>query len=93
MTHFLKTHPQFFAAVDDGSKPFEARKDDRQPPFAVGDELCLQEFVPGDGGGFTGREIDRKVSYVLRGTEHVAPGYCVLGLEALAIHRSKNSAV
>ena len=82
--HFLKTWPQFFAALLDGTKTFEARKDDRG--FKVGDLLVLQEFDPTpETGGFTGREVDRTISYILRGTEHVAEGYCILGFKNKAI--------
>lgn len=42
--HVLKTWPPYFAAVANGSKPFEVRKADRN--FAVGDTLELAEFVP-----------------------------------------------
>lgn len=83
VTHFLKTWPQFFASILDESKPFEARKDDRNPPFQVGDELCLQEFDPSTGT-FSGREVGRIITYILRGTEHVAKGYAILGLSTPA---------
>lgn len=68
-THTLKTWPEYFQAVLDGSKPFEVRKNDRE--FAVGDRLVLQEFIPPailDGrspGTYTGRSVLKQVSYVL----------------------------
>lgn len=81
-THQLKTWPEYFEAVSRGEKPFEVRKFDR--PFAVGDVLELQEFVPGVDGGFTGREFDARVTYLLSGGQFgVEPGYCVLGLAPL----------
>lgn len=42
MIHALKTEPQFFEAVIDGSKTFEVRKNDRD--FRVGDYLALNEL-------------------------------------------------
>lgn len=43
--HRLKCWPESFAAVLDGTKSFEWRRDDRG--FDVGDELLLAEFDPG----------------------------------------------
>lgn len=76
-THKLKCVPPFFAAVLDGSKPFEARKHDR--PYAEGDTLVLREW----NGSYTGRECERMIGYVLVGGEFgIERGYCVLGLRA-----------
>lgn len=103
-THDLKVHPEYFAALADGTKPFEARKDDRDPPYAVGDVLRLREWDQeeyttayelrisggatvaeaqafGASNAYTGRVIERRVSYVLRGGPWLAEGYVVLGLE------------
>lgn len=43
-THELKTWPEPFAAMVDGRKAFEIRRDDRN--FAVGDALLLREYEP-----------------------------------------------
>lgn len=44
-THNLKTWPEFYARIEDGSKPFEVREmTDRK--FEVGDLLRLHEFEP-----------------------------------------------
>ena len=40
-THELKTWPEYFEAVKDGTKNFELRKDDRG--FKAGDHLVLAE--------------------------------------------------
>jgi len=75
--HELKVWPQFFPSLHDGSKPFEARKDDRG--FKVGDSLRLREWNP-KTEKYTGNEIFPSITYVLRGTEHITKGYCILGL-------------
>lgn len=101
-THDLKVHPPYFAALADGTKTFEARKDDRDPLYAVGDVLRLREWDPAVYGSlfsqldtgvaadaahekatdaaYTGRVIERRVSYVLRGGPWLTEGYVVLGL-------------
>ncbi|HQR18034.1 MAG TPA: ASCH/PUA domain-containing protein [Gemmatimonadales bacterium] len=84
MTHDLKTWPVYFAAILDGSKTFEARKDDRN--YAVGDTLRLREWDPpalahGWTGEYTGREVIKRVTYILRGPAFgVEAGWCVLAL-------------
>lgn len=80
-THHLKTWPEYFQAVRAGAKTFEARKDDRD--FRVGDTLVLHEYVP-RLYEYTGEVETRVVSYVLRGTEHVVPGGCILGFSNVA---------
>jgi hypothetical protein len=83
MIHDLKTWPVYFAAIDDGSKPFEVRMNDRN--FQVGDTLRLREYSLGSKV-YTGREISRIVTYVLPAERFpgIAPGYCVLGLKSEA---------
>ena len=44
MIHFLKQWPQYFEQVRLKRKTFEIRKDDRG--FMLGDQLCLEEWVP-----------------------------------------------
>ena len=84
--HELRTWPEHFAAVLDGSKPYEVRVDDRG--FAVGDLVRLAEYEPpraGDLGHFTGREVTRRVTHVLAaGTFGLRPGYVALGLARVA---------
>lgn len=82
-THELKTWPSFFAALLDGSKTFEVRRNDRD--FAVGDVLVLREWDPTpslyEPRGTTGKSTTRVVTYVLRGGEFgIEAGFCVLGL-------------
>lgn len=66
--HDLKTWPVYFTALAEGRKTYELRRDDRG--FEVGDVLRLREWDPrldDDGlGGYTGREVRRVVTHVLR---------------------------
>jgi hypothetical protein len=78
--HSLKTWPEYFEALTDGTKTFEVRKDDRT--FVIGDELWLREFYP-DIKLYSGREVVRRVAYILRGPAFgVRSGYCVMALAA-----------
>lgn len=42
--HVLKTWPDYYKALADGTKRFELRNDDRD--YCVGDYLCLREWDP-----------------------------------------------
>jgi hypothetical protein len=68
--HDLKTWPEFFQAIIENRKPFEYRLNDRD--YKVDDVLHLQEWVPAEDGElgvregrYTGREVWKRVSYVL----------------------------
>jgi hypothetical protein len=74
--HTLKTWPDHFTALTDGSKTFEVRYDDRG--FAVGDLLRLAEWDP-DTSRFTDRMLLRRVTHLHRGYG-LADGDVVLGL-------------
>jgi hypothetical protein len=77
-THELPIWPDSFAAVANGSKPFDVRLND--PNFQVGDALLLRELNP-TTHEYTGQTLLRWVSHVLPGnTFGVEPGWCVLGL-------------
>lgn len=85
--HRLKTLPPYFEALLDGRKTFDVRRDDRA--FSVGDLLCLEEYEPPAGKGsiggrtgrLTGRGLEFRVSYVMRGGRFgIDPLFCVLGL-------------
>lgn len=80
MIHDLKTWPEPFNLVLGGIKTFELRVDDRG--FAVGDLLRLCEYEP-FSRAYTGRELTRRVSCILRRAGPVAlpDGLVVLGLE------------
>jgi hypothetical protein len=81
-THELKILPQYFNAVQDGSKNFEIRKNDRG--FKVGDRLLLKEWD--SMIEYTGKEITKEISYIFDSKESntlygLEEGYCILGLK------------
>ena len=80
MVHELKILPKYFTDVAAGRKKFELRFNDRN--FKVGDILLLKEY---ENGTYTGREVKRKVKYVLYGdgTLGLSKYYCILGLKSL----------
>ena len=63
-THDLKSWPEFFAPVLDGTKKFELRINDRN--FNVGDTLRLREWDDRKAI-YTGRSIQKRVTYILEG--------------------------
>ena len=76
MEHRLKTLPEYFCEVASGRMSFEVRRDDREPPFAPGDTLLLEEYIEGK---YTGRWIQADVTLVLR-NEYCKEGYCVMAV-------------
>jgi hypothetical protein len=78
--HELKVLPAYYVGIRDGSKPFELRIDDR--PYAVNDLLILREW-DATLAQYTGFVTVAVVTYVLRATEHLAPGYVALGIRRL----------
>lgn len=68
-THKLKTEPEFFDAIADGTKRFEIRKADRD--FKSGDTLLFREWKRLDAE-YTGREIEAAVTF--REFVHHNPG-------------------
>jgi hypothetical protein len=76
MLHVLKTWPDYFDRIEDGTKTFEIRRNDRG--FQTGDTLRLREYRPnGDHDWcddddcqtkrYTGREAYRRVGFVAAG--------------------------
>lgn len=87
--HTLKVWPQFWPALATGAKPFEVRRDDGRG-FRVGDVLHLAEVE--QGGRWTGRRLERRITYVATaddlariGLHYLAPGTVVLGLSRRAL--------
>lgn len=78
MTHELKILPQYFEAIDSGDKTFELRLNDRD--YHVGDMLYLREYSA-SCGGYTGRTLTKKVTYVLKHCPEygLKESYCILG--------------
>lgn len=76
MIHELKTWPEYFIRVFEGTKKFEIRKNDRH--FLIGDILTLKEWDP-KTENYTGRTIIKKVTYMLNGPAFgIEEGYCVM---------------
>lgn len=74
--HELKTWPEYFEAVSNGSKTFEIRKNDRE--FSVGDTITLKEFDPKEDK-YTGHTLEVIVTYMTDFEQQ--PGYVILGIE------------
>lgn len=75
-THQLKLVQPHYDAVASGAKTFENRKDDRG--YQVGDVLVLREY-DAETDTFSGKELRRSVTHILRGEEWgVMDGYVVL---------------
>ncbi len=72
--HKLKEVEPFFSDIASGKKQFEIRPDDN---YQIGDLVLICQFKQ----DFTGIDVQKKVSYVLRGYEGIQEGYVVLGLE------------
>jgi hypothetical protein len=77
MTHELKTWPDYYLHIVDGTKTFEYRRDDRG--FKVGDVLHLREWEP-TFEKYTGRELYRRVTYILP----TSPTFVILALSEAA---------
>lgn len=92
--HELKTWPEYFEKLVSGEKNFELRRNDRD--YMIGDVLVLREWKPMGfntvapnerTGDYTGREVRRKISYVLSNVPvgfGLMNDYCILGLEEYA---------
>jgi ASC-1-like (ASCH) protein len=83
MQHDLKVWPEYFAALIDGRKTFEARKNDRG--FKVGDTLLLREYAPGPDE-YTGRSMVKTITHMVSGDDPIGyafgvrSGFCVLSI-------------
>jgi len=75
-THDLKTVAPYFGLMQQGTKDFEVRFDDRD--FLVDDILNLHEYKH---KGLTGERVQKRIKYILRRFKGLQTGYVVLGLE------------
>lgn len=79
MIHDLKIWPEYFEAVRIGLKNFEIRKNDRG--FQIGETLRLREYNP-NTEEFSGKSIERVITYIVEGPPFMAEGWAVLGMIA-----------
>lgn len=92
--HSLKSWPADFAAVLEGRKRHEARRDDRG--FAVGDFMRLREWIPTApdactwqtsslAGHYTGRSLLVLVTHVTRGEYGLPPELAIMSIRCLGL--------
>ena len=87
--HTLKTWPECYDAMKDGTKSFEYRKNDRD--YEVGDALILMRYDPDDADPETGMckyvmehgALTFVVTYIIKGdgTFGIPGGYCIMQLK------------
>lgn len=78
MLHALKTIPDYYQYIKDGSKTFEVRKNDR--PFNVDDEIVLQEWDQLTER-YTGEEWYGKITFILDSSEYCKKWFVILGIK------------
>ena len=78
MQHTLKVQREYFQAIADNRKTFEARYDDRN--YEVGDWVVFREVNPIK---WTGREIGPyEIGYILKGGQFgIEKNWCVFTLK------------
>lgn len=77
--HYLKIYPIFFQAISDGRKLFEVRP--KGIPWHIGDILVLREYD--SLNGYTGRELQRQITYILDDVRWCKRGFVVLGISII----------
>jgi len=83
-THKLKTWPEYFSAVADGTKTFEIRENDRE--YKVGDTLVLQEYN-NHTEKYSYREIECVVTYMIEGGKFgISKTHCVMAIEVITTY-------
>lgn len=81
MIHELKELHQFYIGLEDGSKNFEIRKNDRD--YKVGNILILKEYDPWTKK-YSGRSLKKQITYILHHEvfpDGIKEGYVVIGLK------------
>lgn len=77
--HKLKTWPEHYEQVINGTKKFEVRRNDRD--FQIGDILLLEEFDP-YLEAYTSHERKYVVTFILEGGKFgIAPTHVVMSIE------------
>jgi hypothetical protein len=76
-THTVKSWPEYFEAIADGTMTFNLRKDDRG--YEVGDLIEFEEYRP-SVGEYTGETVTCRIGYILKDFDGLMPGYVILGL-------------
>lgn len=76
--HELKTWPEFYKAIANGSKSFELRKYDRD--FKVGDTLLLKEYDP-DNDTYSGRQTSVLVTFIIADPTWVQDRMCCMSIK------------
>ena len=78
MVHELKVWIDYYKDIENGSKKFELRFNDRN--FQVGDTLHLREYNHIDNY-YTGKDVTKEVGYILDDTKFgLKDGWIVMGL-------------
>lgn len=80
MEHDLKCWPEFWDNLVLGRKQFEIRIDDRG--FDLWDTLLIREWNP-VSHTYSGREIRKRVTYLLRNWRGIQSGYVIMSLTAV----------
>ena len=88
--HTLKTDSRWWFDLAAGTKTFECRKDDKEPPYEIGDILILDRL--GIDGKTTGDLLSTVIIGKMRDFEFpgITEGYCILSLGRIFNH-VKNS--
>ncbi len=81
--HELKTWPEYFEQVYNGTKTFEVRRDDRG--FKIGDQLRLREYDQVTKS-YSGRQCLRNIVCIVVGGQFgIEKGNVVMGLETISV--------
>ena len=90
--HKLKTWPEQFDAIKEGSKTFEFRKNDRN--FEIGDILLLQKFDPtiGTEGVYLCEEILVKVFHILEEGFGLTEGHVIMSIKNPVYYKATSKA-
>lgn len=74
--HVLKSHQKQYTRLMEGKVPVQLRLNDRD--YKAGDRILLREWIPnedGNGGVFTGNELEREIIHVSDDIPGLMPGY------------------